>query len=810
MLQNIIKVALRNLFRKFGYTLINILGLAIGLSASIFIFLYVINELSYDRFHENADRIYRISVRGQMPGNELNQAVTAAPMMEALINDYPEVEQVTRFGKFGGWLVRTGEKKFQETEEDFIFADSTFFDVFSFRLLRGDPKTVLSRPRSLVMSERYVEKYFGKDDPLGKMVRIEQDTSLYEITGIIENVPVNSHFHFEMLGSLTTLRGSRSTNWVNHNYYTYVVLDPGTDVEKFTASLRDMVIKYVGPNIEQFIGVNIEQFEEAGNSFGYFTQPLTSIHLHSNLQEEIEVNGNPAYVYIFLFIAILILIMACINFMNLATARATARAREVGLRKVVGSSKSLLVFQFLTESIFLSLFSLLVAIVIVYLLLPGYNNLIHLELDFNLLENYALPLLFLLALIVGVMAGTYPAFVLASFKPVDVLKSELQSGSSRSILRSLLVVVQFTVVIIILLGTSFVSRQLNFMQKKDLGFEKNNVLVIRRSDALGDRIDAFKQELNQHANIKAAAYTTHIPSSDYWNNVHWLEGQDMSNTILLMTSYVSYDFEEALDLELVEGRFFNREMGIDTFGIVINEAAVKTLALSDPLNTRFIEPGDQDELVYYPIIGIVRNFHYESMHEDIHPMAIHFMRGNWEGYLVVRVGDGNIPETLEYVRQLWDDFSTEYPFEYIWMDDEFNKLFESERRTAQILLVFSILSIFISCLGLLGLIFYSTSQRTKEIGIRKSMGASANNIVLMLSRETLTLMGIATLLSVPAYFGINRWLQNFAYHIHFNLGLYFLILLLAAIIVLIIALLTVSYQSYRAAIANPADSLRVE
>jgi len=812
MLQNIIKVIIRNFIRQPGYVFINILGLAIGLASSIFIFLYVINELTYDRFHEKADRIYRIGVRGKMLGNEINQAVTAAPMIEALRNDYPEVEEVTRYAKFGGWLVRSGEKRFNETDKDFVFADSSFFKVFSFRLLKGDPATVLTRPRSIVMTERYVTKYFGDENPIGQTLRIEKDTNLYEVTGVMENVPVNSHLHFGMIGSLSTFRNSRSDNWVNHNFYTYIVLAPGTDIQKFTDGMRQMVIKYVGPNIEKFIGIGLEQFEAAGNTFGYFLQPLTDIHLGSNLQEEIEPNGNITYVYIFLIIAILILIVACINFMNLATARATTRAREVGLRKVVGSHRSVLVYQFITETVFMSLISLVLAVIVVYLLLPGYNNMIRLDLDFKIFSNtYTVPFLIILALLVGLMAGTYPAFVLASFQPAAVLKSELKSGSSRSLLRSILVTLQFAVAIIILIGTSFVSLQLYYMQQKDPGFGKENVLVISRSDALGDKIDAFKQELKQHANIISVSNSTHIPSKNYWNNAHWLEGQDMSNTLLLMTSYISYDFDQTMNLELVRGRFHSREIPTDSFGIVINEAAVKILGIKDPLNTRFVEPGEHpDELRYYPIIGIVKDYHYESMHEDIHPMAMHFMPGNWEGYILVRMGGGDIQKTLDFVQKAWDDFSTEYPFEYTWLDDEFNKLFEPERRTGQILIIFSILCIFLSCLGLLGLISYSTSQRTKEIGIRKATGAPVSSIIWMLSMETIRLLGVAALLSVPSYFLVKRWMQNFAYHLSFNLWIFFLWLLLISLIVVFIALLTVSYQSYKAAVRNPAESLRVE
>ena len=498
--------------------------------------------------------------------------------------------------------------------------------------------------------------------------------------------------------------------------------------------------------------------------------------------------------------------------MNLATARSTSRAREVGLRKVVGSHRSYLISQFLTESVLLSLLSLILAVILVYLLLPQYNNLIRLNLDFDIFKTYyIIPLLIVLAVFVGLMAGIYPSLVLASFNPATVLKGEIFQGSGKSILRSILVVIQFTVAIAILIGTFVVYKQLRYMQKKDLGFEKNNVLVIRRSDALGDRIDAFKQELKQQAGIIYVGNSTHIPSTTFWNNAHWLEGQDRSITYLIMTAFVSCEYPEGLDLKLKEGRFFSREMPTDTFAVVINEATVKALGLKNPLNTRFVNPGETPEQdQFLPVIGVVKDFHYESMHEDIHPMIFHFMPGNWEGYIVVRLNGGDIPETIEFIKKTWEDFNQRFPFEYFWLDDEFEKLFEPERRTSQILMLFSILSIFISCLGLLGLISYSTALRAKEIGIRKAAGASSGIIIYLLSRETIKLLAVSAVFAIPAYFLISQWLQNFAYRINFNLALFALYLFMISVLILIIALLTVSYVSYSAATRNPAESLRVE
>jgi len=812
MFTNIFKVAIRNLFKNFGYTIINVLGLAIGLACSILIFLYVNNELTYDRFHEKSERIYRVWITGNMPGTEMRDVHTAPPMAQALLQDYPEVENVTRLGQFRGWIVRKGDRTFHETEREFIFADSSFFDVFDFKLLRGDPSTCLRDPRSVILSERYARKYFGNEDPMGKNLRIERDTNFWTVTGIIENAPPNSHIPYEMIGAMSYVGLSRSENWVNNNVLTYFTLSEGADADALEERLYEMVVKYVGPLVEGFMGISLEQFEEAGHSYGYRIQKMTDIHLRSDLNGEMKEGGNIQYVYIFLVVAILILIIACINFMNLATARSTTRAREVGIRKVVGSTRTMLISQFNTESVFLTLISMFFAVIMVYLLLPGYNNLIRLDLDFDIFSNgLIIPLLILFAIFVGLLAGIYPALVLASFKPVSVFKAKTQTGSRKNLLRSLLIVMQFTVSIVILLGTITVNRQLNYMQKKDPGFGKEKVLVLHRSDALQGKIDAFKQDISQNANIISVANSTHIPSSKYWNNAHWLEGWDRSNIITLWTCYTSYDFDKAMDLKIIQGRFFDRSMPSDSLGIVVNEATLRSLGIEDPLNTRFEDPDDDGGVYrYYPIIGVVKNFHFESMHEEIQPMAIHFMQGNFEGVIVIKLGDGNITATVDFVKRTWEEFNSGYPFEYTWLDDEFGKLFETERRTASILLIFSILSIFISCLGLLGLISYSTNQRTKEIGIRKIMGASVNIVMLLLSKEIVSLLAISTLLSVPSYFGLKAWLQNFAYTIPFNPAVFAALLILVAVFVLMIALLTVSYMSYRAATANPANSLRVE
>jgi len=814
MIRSYIQVALRNLIKNRGYASINIVGLAIGLATSIFIFLYVINELTYDRFHEKSDRIYKAWISGMMPTGELRDAVTAGPMAAALLADYPEVEQVVRLRQYGNYLVRRGDRVFSETREDFMFTDSTFFNVFSFRLLRGDPKTCLKEPRSIVLTEEYAKKYFGDEDPIGQSLNIEQDTNVSVVTGVMQDFPENSHFHCKMLGTINTLPENRDNlSWVNQNFHTYLVLAEGTDVEAFEASLYDMVVKYVGPIVQQAMGIDLEQFEAAGNSYGYRLLPLEDIHLNTELRFNIEPPGNPLYVYLFLGAAILVLVIAGINFMNMATAQSSSRACEVGLRKVVGSRKPQLVAQFLTESVVLSLIALIFAIGLVYLLMPAYNNLIDKSLVFNVLErSWVLPLLLVFAIFIGVFSGGYPAFVLASFRPSAVLSSNKSSGGGgKATLRKLLIVTQFTTTIIILLGTVVVNRQLNYMQKKDPGFGRENVLVVHRSEVLGVSIDAFKELIQAHSNVLVASSSTHIPSGGFWGNAHWIEGRGRDDIFTMATYRTSYDFEKALDLELVQGRFFSRDMPSDSVGVVVNESALKILGIEDPLNTRFFQPsykGYEDE--FMPIIGVVKDFHYESMQNEIKPMAIHFMDEGFPGKLIVKLGEGKRGQTLAFIQDKWEELSSEHPFEYTWLDEEFGKLFDDEKNTGQLLAIFSILSIAVTCLGLLGLISYATSQRRKEIGVRKIMGASIQLIMSLFSKETSILLGISTLLSIPAYFGVRAWLQKFAYHLNLQWGLYFLVLLGVSLVVLLLALLTVSFHSYRAAAANPVDSLRYE
>lgn len=806
MIKNFFLTAFRNVFKNWKYSTINILGLSTGLAAIIYITLFVQFELGYDKFHENADQIYRVGVNGMMMNNEINQAVTAAPMAEAMQNDYPEVVNTCRIRESGDWLIVFEDKKINEKK--FLFADSTFFDIFSFKLLRGDPKTVLTEPRSVVMTETAARRYFGNDDPVGKLLRVESDTILYKVTGLMKDPPENSHFHFDLLGSLSTLNASQGTFWVSHNFYTYILLKEGTDQIAFEEKMQVMVEKYVGPQIEQVLGINMEEFAQSGSSFSYFIQPLLDIHLRSDLQYEIETNGNIQYVYIFISIAIFILLIASINFTNLSTARASNRSKEVGIRKVVGALKEQLVLQFLTESFIITLVSLGFAVVVLEIFMPELNNLVQIPLDISYFSCwYIVPSLFLLILVVSFMAGSYPAFFLASFRPVAVLKGKLKLGAKSGVLRSVLVITQFVVSVFILLSTYTVSDQLKYMLNKDLGFDKENILMIHRSDALKTKMESFKSELKKIPSVINVSNANTYPGENFSNNAFFLEGESTGHTYLLNQAWVSFDFGKTLDFELIEGRFFSRDFTTDSNAIVINEAAVKSLGLDDPLGKVILSPWRNNEFVRRPIIGVVKNFNFKSLHTTIEPAAFTLMPGNWEGVVCVKLSSENINKSIQQVQSTWERFTTDYPFEYFFFDDHINDLYKAEQRTNSIFKLFSILSILIAFMGLLGLISFITEQRKKEIGIRKTFGSTSGNIVFIVSKEILKLIVVASVISWPiAYWVMNNWLQDFSYKV----GINYLMFIIIPILTIILSLLTVIYQTVRAARKNPAETLRYE
>lgn len=809
MFKNYMKIAFRNLTRQKGYSFINIAGLAIGVSCCILILLYVVDELSFDRYHGKAERIYRVGVKGIVGNHEFNQVITAAPMAEALVREYPEVIEATRFATFGYPVVRYKDKVF--SEEKFYWGDSTFFEVFTIPFLKGDPKTALTRPETVVITRAMAEKYFGDEDPMGKLLNTDNRRD-YLVTGVIEDIPHNSHFHFDFLASLETYQSSREQIWLSHNYYTYIVLREGASAEELQPGLTELARKYVGPQLQEAAGISYDQMVESGGAFGYFLQPLTDIHLHSDLDYEVEPNGNATYVYIFSVIAFAILLIACINFMNLATARSANRAKEVGIRKTVGSTRQQLVRQFLAETIFMAVLAIVLALFLVEFFLPLFNNLSGKNLELHYFDNFVtIPALLGLGLFVGLLAGSYPAFFLAAFRPVSVLKgSGLQSINGRSpLLRSGLVIFQFSISVILFIGTFVVYDQLSYIQNKKLGFNKEQIVVVEKTDDLFERITPFMNELRQHANVISVSNMSTLPGKNFGSTAFRLAGTSGEQTHILWTMRSDYDFAKTYEIEMLEGRFFSRDWGTDSSALLLNETAVNALGLTDAVGKELVQLGrSPDESETYKIIGVMKDFHFESLHQKIRPMTIRLFEANDRGrYVSVRVRPDDIRNTLAFLDKTWRKYAHDQAFEYVFFDQEFARLYEAEQRTSKILTVFSVLAIVIACLGLFGLASFITEHRTKEIGIRKVLGASVANVVLLLSKQFTKWVLFASLISWPiAYLVMKKWLDNFAYRTDIHVGVF----ALAALAALVIALITVSFQTIKAALANPVESLRYE
>ncbi|HUX97841.1 MAG TPA: ABC transporter permease [Bacteroidales bacterium] len=791
-----------------GNVLLNVGGLTIGLASFLFISLYVINELSYDKFHDNYENIYRVKIIGRMSGSTLDQAITAAPMASAIMNDYPEVLVATRVRRLGAWLIRYEENRFNE--EGVLFADSTFFRVFDFKLLKGDPQTALVRPKSIILTEEYAKKYFGKKDPMGQRMSVEADTNLYTVTGVVQNVPDNSHIKFDILASISSYPGmANNQQWVSHNFYTYLVLNPETDKDRLQVKFQEIVIKYVGPQLQEFLGFSIDDFRKAGNDFSYILEPLKDIHLKGATQYTLEPNGSLTTVYIFAVIAFLILIIAIINYVNLATAKSASRAKEVGIRKVSGVNKSGLVTQFLGESLLIVTFAAILAVLLVYALTPSFNYLIGKSLSVSLFDSYSGILSIVsLILIVGISAGFYPAFVLASFNPIEVLKGTLNPGSMSKSLRGLLVVIQFTVSIVIIIGSIIVYNQLNFMTKKDLGFDKENLIIIRRSDSFYKQMKSFRDQVLQIPGVEKVGFSIDVPGIDFSNNAFFRDDDPDKNTYLINQTWVSFDFPQTLGVSLVAGRFFSTEFGTDSSAVLINEAAVKSLGLTDPVGKYILKPSRPQQFRKLEIIGVMKDFNIESMHKAITPVCFTVLyESQGDQYATVRVSGKNVASTVREIEKTWQAFTTRQPFQYDFFSDMWNNMYASEMKTGKIFIIFSLLAILIACLGLIGLVTYITNKRTREIGIRKTYGASNKTVLNLLSTEVIYLILGSSIIAYPiAYFGSRYWLEGFADKVSISPLIY----IAATLIGLLIGWLSISYQTIKAANYNPAKALRIE
>jgi len=812
MFKNYFKIAWRNLVKNKTFSFINIIGLASGLACFILIALYVADELSYDRFNEKADRIYRINSDIVFGGNKLHLAVASDPMGATLKKDYPQVEEYVRFfSSSGSKLVKKGNEYIREN--NVAHADSTLFDVFTIPVIAGDAKTALNEPTTVVISESAAKKYFATTDAVGKNIETDDNGStLYKVTAVIKDIPHNSHFNFDMIFSMDNVQYQWG-NFLSHNHQTYLLLKPGTDHKAFEKNFIQFIDKYVVPQAAQFMKIkSMDEFEKAGNKLEYSLMPLSEIHLRSDRVAELNVNGSIQYVYIFSAVALFVLLLACINFMNLSTARSASRAKEVGIRKVVGSEKRSLIKQFLTESILTTVISTAFAIGIAWLCLSWFNNLSAKQLHISdLLQTRYVIFLIALPLIVGLLSGLYPAFVLSSFNPIVVLKGKLSGGLRRSALRNVLVVGQFTTSIFLIAATIIVFRQLNYIQTKKLGFSKDQMLIVNGTGALGNNRDAFKNEVSKFTGVKGATYAGYLPvAGSSRNDVSFSSEAAMTsaNSVNMQVWNIDENYIPLMEMEIMKGRNFSKDFGTDSNATIINETAAKLLGWKDPVGKKlhtYFQDNFGNTLISREVIGVVKNFHFESMKENIGPLCFRLADNSWATALKVNTAD--IKQLVSKIENKWKAIAPGMPFSYQFMDDSFDNMYRVEQRTGKLGLTLAIIAILIACLGLFGLATYTAEQRIKEIGVRKVLGATISNIVSMLSKDFMVLVVIASVFAIPlAWWAMNKWLQDFAYRI--NIGWW--VFAAAGIIALLIAVITVSSQAIKAALANPVKSLRTE
>jgi putative ABC transport system permease protein len=810
MFKNYIKTAVRSLYKNKGFTAINILGLALGLATCLLIVFYVVDELSYDRYNTKANRIYRVNEDLKLGENNVQYAVAMPPLAKTLKVEYPYIEDATRIKAAGTTHVKKGNGNIVENKVGFV--DANIFNVFTLPMISGDPKTALLEPNTVVITESTAKKYFNTTDAVGKTIVFNEKEN-FKVTGVIKDVPKQSHFNFDFFVSLESFPDSRSNEWLRSDYNTYVLLKDAKDYKKLEASFPAFLQKFSGAQMQSELGMSIAQFEKNGSHFRMNLTALTDIHLKSNRSGELGPNSTTQYVYIFSVIALFILLIACVNFMNLSTARSSNRAREVGVRKVLGSSRKYLIFQFLAESILVTFVATVIAMTAAAAVLPLFNQLSGKEIILTVESlKWLVPSLLLIVLVIGSLAGSYPAFFLSAFQPIDVLKGKLSAGFKGGGLRSFLVVFQFFVSILLIIGTLVIHNQLNFIQTKNLGYNRNQVLVVKNSEELKQQANVFKQELAELPGVKEATMTGFLPTNGWRHtNIYYKDATyDQKKSLFPQSWQIDADYIPTMDMKIAAGRNFSKEMQTDSSAIIINEAAAKFLGFADPVGKTIYQSlgGNRKggpNVKECHIVGVVKDFHFNSLREKIEPIVLTY--GQNAGALAIRVSTANITALMAQVKDKWNSLSPGVQIDYSFMDQDFDASYRSEQRIGTILIIFTSLAIIIACLGLFGLAAYAAEQRTKEIGIRKVLGADVSVIVGMLSKDFIKLVCIAIILASPiAWFVMTKWLQDFAYRITIQ----WWVIAAAGAGALVIAFVTISFQSVKAALANPVDSLKNE
>lgn len=799
MLKNNIKIAFRNLTKYKVFSIINIAGLSIGLACCMLIGIYIKDELTYDKHHKASDRIYRLTREFKSPdgSTSLHLSKLAPPFAPLLRTDFPEMEVMTYFVSFGG-TIKYEDKIFNE--QSIGWADNDIFKVFSFEFVKGNPDNALVNPGSMVVTEEMAMKYFGSIDVLGKMIRFANQASL-TITGVIKKMPENSHFRLNMIGDMSLVeqyyggRENMMKAWGSNNFSTYFILKEGATIEQIERRLPDFLTKHLEENANNWTALHI--------------QKMTDIHLHSHLDDELGANSDIRYVMVFGAIALLILAIAIINYMNLATARSANRAREVGIRKVMGAYRPTLIGQFMAESVVLVFLAISVAAILVFFALPELRGFTQRELAFSQNEMLvSFLVLFVSGLFIGALSGSYPALYLSSFDPLRVLKGKLAAGAKSTTLRRTLVVIQFSISVILIVSTGVIFQQLNFIQSKNLGYNKDHILTLSMNDALEEKFDAFRNTLLAHPSVSNVATSSRVPTLQLLDSQGArteINGEMAAPQVVIKNIHIDHDFLDTYGIRLVSGRNFDRKMqSDDTAAFILNEAAVKMIGWESneaAVNKKMTYGGQEGR-----VIGVAQDIHFETLQNNISPLIMHI--GEGEGrFISVKLSGNDINSTLNFIEQTWSEFSPETPISYTFIDERFDRLYQSENQRAQLFTGFSGLAIFLACLGLFGLASFTVSQRSREISIRKVLGASIPQIVSILSREFLILVGISILVAFPiAYKFMGDWLQNYAYRIDIST----LPFILAGVLAISIAFLTISLQTFKAANCNPVDTLKEE
>lgn len=805
MIKNYFKIAWRNIVKNKTMFGINIAGLALGLGSCLIIGLFVVDELSYDRFNKNSDRLVRVVLRADINGEELKEAVVAAPVAHTFTEDLPQVENATRLSQIIiNPILTYNNEVFRDSK--LAYADPNFFSLFTLPIVQGNSVDPLGKPNTLVITESAAKRYFGSENALGKLLYLKGKVKPLEITAVIRDVPENSHFHFDMFVSMLGNDSAKSDSWVNSGFATYLLLRKGADIDKLEQKLPLILDKYMGPQVKEAIGMSYSEFKKDGR-LGLFLQPLTEIHLRSDFSSntEFEPGGDIKYVYIFTAVALFMLLIACVNFINLSTATASKRSTEVGIKKVLGAGRKSLIFQFLTESFLATIIALVIALLLIWISLPFFNTLSGKTLSMEyLMQPFSILILLALSVAISLIAGSYPAFFLSAFKPIRALKTKVLGKRNTNITRNGLVVFQFVISAGLILATLVVYNQMDYIQQKNLGYDKEQLLVLRGANYLKQsQIEAYKSTLLDDPRVLNVTQSAFVPAGATDTHMRGIFHQGE-----YLRKFFFYDIDDryipTLGMTLIKGRNFSDAMGSENGNVIINEKAAEVLGLGDEVIGAQFERDSNDGKELFTVIGMVRDFNFQSLHKRVEPLA---MVHQSYGGLIVKVAGEDVSGVIKHAQGLWEQYNQQVPFSYTFVDESFMQMYLKEEKMGTVLTLFALLTVLVACLGLFGLVTHASEQRFKEIGIRKVLGSSVAQIVLMLAKDFLKPVGLGLLIAFPlGFYLMNRWLSDFAYRIEINWWYFGITTLLTVLI----AGITISIKSIKAALQNPVKSLKTE